>query len=380
MLRLLTCIALFASFALAHAELPNDPVGVVETLPESYPDSWVYAHDTNFFALSDGKVVIVDVTAENRHYKGSLPVGQFGSFLPSAKRSELYAAETFYSRRLRGERTDVITVYDKVNLSPIAEIPLPGGKRGQFVTFENTLQFLGDEKFLLLFNFAPAASVSVIDVEARKVVNEVQVPGCSMIYPTAKLSFASLCGDDVMLVSYLDKNGQLKEQKRTRKFFSGDDDPLFIFTGQVGNMLYFPSFKGMIQPVDMSRSTPKFKNSWSLLTDEEKNQNWRPGGWQIVTANEQGQLFVLMHRDGYNGSHKDGGSEVWVYDVNSGKRERRIELKNWGVSIEVTQGSEPRLVVTNADFDLDIYTINGTWQRLIGGNAFAMPMMLHAGK
>lgn len=370
---------LFANTALA--DLPNDPNNLVEKLPSSYPDTWVYAHDTNFFALADGKVVIVDVTSENHNYKGSLGVGQFGSFLPSSTRSELYAAETFYSRRLRGERTDVITIYDKENLRPIDEIVLPGGKRGQLVTYKGTLQFLNNEKFLLLFNFSPATSVSVIDIDQRKIVSEVQIPGCSMIYPTAKLSFASLCSDDVMLISSLNKDGTIKNQKRSKKFFSGDKDPIFAFNAMIGDIAYFPSFRGQLQPIDMSSATPKILPAWSLVTDNERAENWRPGGWQIITAHESGQLFVLMHKDGYNGSHKDGGSEVWVFDTNSKKRIKKFVLKNWGVSIEVTSGKSPYLVVTNGDYDLDIYSANdGKWQRVIGGRAFEMPMVLHAAK
>ena len=379
MKHLLTGILTVLLATTAFADLPNDPNNVVEKLPASYPDTWVYAHDTNFYALADGKVVIVDVASENRNYKGSLGVGQFGSFLPSSTRSELYAAETFYSRRLRGERTDVITIYDKVNLSPIDEIVLPGGKRGQLVTYENTLQFLNNEKFLLLFNFSPATSVSVIDIEKRKIVSEVQIPGCSMIYPTAKLSFASLCSDDVMLISYLNKDGTVKSQKRSKKFFSGDKDPLFAVTAMIGDVAYFPSFKGQLQPIDMSSATPKILPAWSLVTDNERAMNWRPGGWQIITAHSNGQLYVLMHKDGYNGSHKDGGSEVWVFDTTSKKRIRRLVLKEWGVSIEVTKGDSPYLVVTNGNYDLDVYSANdGKWQRVIGGRAFEMPMVLHA--
>ncbi len=364
-----------------QAELPVDPVGVIEKLPASYPDTWIYAHDTNFYSLVDGKVIIVDVASENRHYKGSLPVGQFGSFLASSKRPEVYAGETFYPRRLRGERTDVVTVYDKVNLAPIDEIVLPGGKRGQLVTFKGMMRFIGDESYLAVFNFSPAASVSIIDIEERKVVEEVQIPGCTLVYPSGELSFASLCGDDLMLVSHLNKDGTLKKQERTAKFFDADEDPLFAFNGRAGDRVWFPTFKGMVQPLDMSSAVPGIEAPWSLVTDREKQENWRPGGWQIVTAHESGRLFVLMHKDGYDGSHKGGGSEVWVFDTKKKKRIRRIELKEWGVSIEVTSGENPYLVVTNGSMNLDIYSANdGKWVRMIGGRAFEMPMALHAVK
>ena len=142
--------------AFSSAELPVETIPRVETLPSSYPDTWVYAHDTNFFSLSDAKVVLVDVAAENRNYKGSIPSSHFPSFLAATTRPEVYVAESIYSRRLRGERTDLISIYDKVNLAPIGEVVLPGARRGMIVTHKNTLQFLDNEKFLLLYNFTPA--------------------------------------------------------------------------------------------------------------------------------------------------------------------------------------------------------------------------------
>ena len=88
-----------------------------------------------------------------------------------------------------------------------------------------------------------------------------------------------------------------------------------------------------------------------------------------------------MHPDGTDGSHKGGGSEVWVYDVESKKRLNRMKLKEWGVSIEVTQGEQPYLVVTNGNMDLDVYSADsGEWIRLIGGRAFEMPMIIHAAR
>ena len=364
------------------AELPVETIPKVETLPSSYPDTWVYAHDTNFFALSDAKVIVIDVAAENRNYKGSVPSSHFPSFLAASTRAELYVAESVYSRRLRGERTDLITIYDKVNLAPVGEIVLPGNKRGMIVTHKNTLQLLDNEKLLLLYNFTPAASVNVIDIEKRELLAEVSIAGCTMIYPSKQRSFGSLCGDNTMLVSHLDENGKVKKQERTRAFFDADADPVFAKPAVIAGVYYFPSFKGMIQPVDMTGANPEIPTVWSLLQEQDKVENWRPGGWQIVTAHEASRrLFVLMHPDGTNGSHKDGGSEVWVYDVESRQRLNRITLKEWGVSIEVTQGEQPYLVVTNGNMELDVYSADsGEWLRLIGGRAFEMPMIIHASR
>ena len=366
----------------ALAELPVETIPRVETLPSSYPDTWVYAHDTNFFSLSDAKVVLVDVAAENRHYKGSIPSSHFPSFIAAATRAEVYVAETLYSRRLRGARTDLITIYDKDNLAPIGEVLLPGARRGMIVTHKNTLQFLDNERLLLVYNFTPATSVSVVDIENRAFVAEVSIGGCSMIYPSKQRSFGSLCGDNTMLVTHLDDNGRITEQARTAAFFDADADPVFAKPALINGVYYFPSFKGMVHPVDMNTAQPQMPGAWSLLQEQEQQENWRPGGWQIATAHEaSGRLFVLMHPDGENGSHKGGGSEVWVFDVNAKQRTNRMVLKHWGVSIEVTQGEQPYLVVTNGDMDLDVYAADtGEWLRFIGGRAFETPFSLHASR
>lgn len=375
-------LLLVCACAGGRAELPAESIGVVEALPPVHPDTWVYAHDTNFFSLNDAKVVLVDVAAEKRRYKGSIPSAQFPSFLAGTTRPELYVAETVHSRRLRGERTDLITIYDKATLAPVGEIVLPGNKRGMIVTHKNTLQFLNGEKWLLLYNFTPAVSVSVIDIDKRKILSEASIAGCSMIYPSGGRSFGSLCGDNTMLVTHLDQQGQVAKQERTSPFFNADDDPVFAKPAVIRGVHYFPSFKGRVHPVDLSGAEPNIREDWSLLDEQDRAGNWRPGGWQIATAHEASQrLFVLMHPDGVDGSHKGGGAEVWVYDAPSGQRLNRMVLKEWGVSIEVTQGEKPYLVVTNGNMELDVYAADsGEWLRFIGGRAFEMPMILHAAR
>lgn len=368
--------------AATQAELPVETIPNVETLPASYPDTWLYAHDTNFFSLSDAKVVLVDVAAENRHYKGSIPSSHFPSFLAATTRPEVYVAESVYSRRLRGERTDLVTIYDKVNLAPVAEVVLPGAKRGMIVTHKNTLQFLDNEKLLLVYNFTPSTSVSVVDIENRAFLAEVGIGGCVMIYPSQQRSFGSLCNDNTMLVTHLDEKGVISKQERTPAFFDADTDPIFAKPAVIDGVYYFPSFKGMVHPVDMNAADPGMLDAWSLLQEQDRQENWRPGGWQVATAHEaSGRLFMLMHPDGENGSHKGGGSEVWAFDVQSGQRLARITLKQWGVSIEVTQGDEPYLAVVNGDMDLDVYAADtGEWLRFIGGRAFETPFILHASR
>jgi methylamine dehydrogenase heavy chain len=372
------CLAAALAVSSSHAELPAEEIPNVAEISADYPQSLIFAHDANFDALLVGRVVLLDVALETHNYLGALDAAQFASFTQSATRNELYVAETFYSRGTRGERTDAVTIYDKGHLTPIAEIVLPGGKRGQMVSNRYTLQLVDNDRYLFLFNFTPAASVVMIDVESRTILSETQIPGCSLIYPTGKRGFSSLCSNGSMFTAQFDEKGQLSKQQKIPSFFSVDDDPLFDKPVYLKGTAYFPSYQGQMQAIDLSGDTPIVAPKWSLLTDAERDKNWRPGGWQIATVSGSGMIYVLMHSDGSEGSHKNGGSEVWVFDPSSKKRVNRFELKEWGVSIEITGGKDPYLVVTNGDMQIDVYNANsGKWLKMIGGAA-AMPFNLHA--
>ncbi|WP_417320577.1 amine dehydrogenase large subunit [Emcibacter sp.] len=374
--------ALCAAFiwpAAVQAELEIEEIPNVATLPSDYPAEWLFVADGNFNAMVDGKVVLMDVASENKHYKGSFGAAMFGSFLQSKDGKELYVAETFYSRGTYGERTDVLVIHDKENLAPVEEIILPGGKRGQFMPQKGSMQQTNDGKFVLLFNFTPAASVSVIDIAARKIVNEIPVPGCSMIYPTGKRGFSSMCGNGTMMSLVLDDKGQIAEQAVTGAFNNIDDNAMFMKMGLIDGVAYFPTFKGDVVPVDLSGKTAKNLPSWSLIPEEDKARNWRPGGWYLVADDKKGHLYVLVHEDGMEGSHKNGGSEVWVYDVKKKKRVQRIKLATWGISIEVTNSKKPQLAVVNADFRLDVYdAASGKFIRNIAVSDTATPFIMYA--
>lgn len=372
------CIGAAVFAQAANAELAAEKIPNVERLSEPYSENLLYVHDGDFKSIVAGKVVLLDVAASSHNYKGALDAAQFPSFIASRLKNELYVAETFYSRGTRGVRTDILTIYDKESLKPVAEIPLPGGKRGMTVTHRYTMQLVDDDKYLLLFNFTPAASIMLIDLEAREILNEIFIPGCSLAYPTGERGFSSLCGNGSMFTAQFDVKGKIIHQEKLKPFFSVADDPLFDKPVYVGKNAYFPSYKGQLYPIDLSDKSPQLKTPWSLLTAKEQADNWRPGGWQIATVDDSGLIYVLMHKNGIDGSHKGGGSEVWVYNPLTQKRLKKITLKNWGVSVEVTGGKTQYLVVTNAEMQLDVYRAkSGKWLKMIGDVA-AMPFSLHA--
>ena len=108
--------------------------------------------------------------------------------------------------------------------------------------------------------------------------------------------------------------------------------------------------------MEISSDSVTVKALWSLTKDDEKN--WRPGGMIPAVADSSGLGYFLMHPDGKEGSHKDGGSEVWVYDLTKGQRLSRMVLRNWGISLGTSGSGNNRLMlVTNAEMGVDVYRI-----------------------
>lgn len=359
--------------------LPEEPIPSVLTLPAKYPPTWFFAHDLSFYHILDGKVVILDAAATTQEYKGQIGAGQMATFVAAKTRPELYVAETFYSRRIDGERSDYLTVYDTATLAKIAEVELPGSKRGQFVTQKNAMQLTNDESKLLVFNFTPAASVTVVDVAGRAVLNEIPIPGCSLIYPTGASGFTTMCADGGMTTFMLDDTGAVASESRLKPFNDIDNNPMFMKTVAIGGINYFVTFQGTVQSIDMSGKAPKLGKAWSAVSKDDQAASWRPGGWQVLTADAAGRLYLLMHEGGAEGSHKGGGSEVWVMDPKKKSRLARLPLKTWAISIEATQSNPGYLVAVNANMDLDIYQLpDGQHLRTLGDQVAGTPFILHA--
>lgn len=360
------------------AEIPIERGQSVAELPADYPDTWMFAADANFYTLLAGKVVIVDVAADSHEYKGAIGAAQFATFVESATSGELYVAETFYSRGTVGDRTDVVTIYDKRSLQKTGEILLPGGKRGQYVTNKYAMQLVDEDRFLLVFNFTPASSVSVIDMETRRVLNEIPLPGCTMIYPSGPRGFSSLCGDGSMVSIQFDEQGKQASKHVTEPFFSVDDDPVFDKPAYIGDVAYFVTYKAQVHPVDLSNAVPKVLPSWSLVSTEEMAGNWRPSGWQVITGDDKDELYVIMQPDGFDGSHKSGGAHIWVANTESKTVVRKFQPKDEAFSLEFVSGDKPMLVATNVNMWLDVFSRDGDLIRSLSLGDTAMPLALHS--
>ncbi len=359
------------------AEVPADTLKV-ETLPSPPGKHWVYVMDVVFAHMSEGKIVLVD--ADRREVLGMISTGFLAGLAPAPDGKELYITETFYSRGVRGERTDVMTIYDPSKLAPVGEVVIPP-KRFIALTMPYGTVVTRDGRFLLQFNFTPATSVSVVDLKSRQFVGEIQAPGCTLIYPAAgDRSYSMICSDGKLLTVTLDEQGKLASQRMgEERFFDPDKESLNVAPARIADTLYFVSFLGMVHPLDTSRETPTAAPTWALLRAADRKGGWRPGGWQYVTANERlGRLYVVMHAKGRNGSHKDPGSEIWVYDVKTRARIQRIRAKSPVVSVLTSRDDAPLLYALGADGGLQIYDARrGTYKGSVAGVAETAMVMVN---
>ncbi len=322
----------------ARAQLPADQMTTL-TLPDPKPN-WVYILDTQFPANMLQKIWIMD--GDTRKILGTLFGGYQGNFEISPDHREMYMIDTFYSRGWRGDRTDVVTIFDAHTAMVLGEVVIPP-KRLLIVPKRNSTSVTPDGRFLLVANMTPATSVTVVDLKARKFLDEIETPGCAQVTATSNRQFFSMCADGSMLTVQLDDSGKEIAKKQSKPLFDPNTDPMFDQPAVVGSKVYFISYHGMVLPVDFSGPEASAQPAWSMLEDADKAQKWRPGGWQTVTFNaKSGLLYSLMHQGG-EWTHKQFGTEVWVFNAQTHKRVGRIKLKTPGYSIMVSNADKPIL-------------------------------------
>lgn len=311
-------VALAAAPAAAEPVM-DDPLGKVFSLPARPGAHWVWVGD-----LVLQRTALFD--ADTGGMLGMLSAGAgivAPAFSPDAR--EIYLPETYYSRGTRGDRTDVVTVYDATTLLPTAEIALPP-KRANYASAVASHAMSDDGRFLAIFNLTPATSVSIVDLRARATTAEIETPGCSLVYAVGDRRFLMLCSDGAALSVTLDEDGRELALERSATFFEPIEDPVIEKGVRVGARWYFVSFAGRVHAVDASGPALRFEEPWPLLDDTERRDGWRVGGQQpfaVHAASER--LFALVHEGG-EGSHKDPGPRVVVQDLRERKRVGDIAL------------------------------------------------------
>lgn len=332
-------LPLLAPVPVALAEIQPEQ-GRVEVLGSHEGQHWFWIWGNRAPSMIDGRALLFDDSGDMR---GQLDTGfWFNSLLPSPSRHELFAVETYFSRGTRGERSDMVTVYDPLTLKPKREIPIPP-KRINALGNTGLSVLSDDERFLLVLNYTPAQSISIVDLAADRFVGEVETPGCASIYPAGPRDFYSICGDGSFLHLRLDDRGGVVLKQRSQPLFDPLRDLFTTSASRIGDTWFFVSRENHAYAVRMTADELKVARSWSLVSEAERADDWRISGVQHTAVHaETDRLFVLMHQGGPE-TFQEPGTEVWVYDTQSGEKLQSIVMEEMSISLGVSPGAQPRL-------------------------------------
>jgi methylamine dehydrogenase heavy chain len=364
---LIVCLlAPWAAIAAGTAGVPVEKAAV-GILPDHSGKDWFWVWGNNAPSQVDGRALLFDGNGRNL---GQLNTGFWpNNLIPSRKRSELYSVETYFGRGLRGQRTDVVTVYDGRTLSPLREIAIPP-RRMNALGSTGLSVISDDERFLLVLNYTPAQSISVVNLAVGQFVTEFETPGCASIYPAGARDFYSICGDGSFLHVRLDDAGHPVLRQRTARMFDPVDDFLTTAASRNGSLWYFVSKQNNVYALQMTTAGVRRAARWSLTSAAERKDDWRISGVQHTALHRNsGRLFVLMHRGGPD-THQEPGTEVWVFDVKKQSRIESIKLEELSIAIGVSQGADPRLY--SVDFFWPMPTAAKLWIYLTKGESELM--------
>jgi len=340
----LATLALAGIFLSATASARSEfvpEIASVTTLPANAGEPWFWLNGSRIPSSTDGRAFLYD---EDGRALGQLSTGfWFTSLVNAPARDEIITVETYFSRGTHGERTDVVMIYDPATLSPKREIVIPP-KRINAVKDEGIVNLTEDERFLVVVNYTPAQSISIVDLDAGRFVEEVETPGCASLYAAGPRDFHAICGNGTFMHIALDDAGHVVSRRLSEKLFEPVDDFLTVNASRIGDVWYFVSRQGNVHAIRMDGATIERIGGWSLTTDAERADDWIISGFDHTAAHvASGTLYVLMHQ-GPPESFEETGTHVWAYDVSTGARIGEIAMEEFTIAISATQGDAPRLL------------------------------------
>ena len=358
-MRVITLITLCLTLAIpvAHAQIQPQTIQPSETMGE-LGENW-------FMSVGDNAGYVYDATTGEMHGLISLS-RRTPAVQPSLARKEFYAAESFYSRGSYGDRTDVLTIHDFENLSPIAEVEVP--KKITMLNFRAYIGLMSDGNHVGVSNLTPAQSVSIVDVANRSFVGEISTPGCSLIMPVANNDFLTICGDGTLMLVGLDGDGNETNRVRSDKFFKLEEDPIYDRPVETAAGWLIFTHAGKAYNVTTSGTQITVSSAFDIVSEEDAEEGWWPGGGQLATVHKDlGLFYVIMHQ-GERYSHHEPGNEIWVFGLESGRRIARVEFEvNVGAAM-VTQEAAPLLIVGDEEGETHVYdALTFTHERMIEG-------------
>jgi methylamine dehydrogenase heavy chain len=88
---------------------------------------------------------------------------------------------------------------------------------------------------------------------------------------------------------------------------------------------------------------------WPVSASLPDAAGWRPGGLQMIAYSAStGMLYVGMHPNGHEGSHKDPAKEIWKIDL--AKHKVMARGKSDGATcLQVSRDARPVLFAENGE-------------------------------
>ncbi len=354
-MRLLLSMAALAAAGVAMAgKAPADVAGVepdeftVESLPAPGPH-WLYVADVAWNNEIDARVRLLE--GDTGHQLGQVDAGFSPGVALSPDGRVLAVSTTYFARGGHGARTDVVEFNDTRTLSADAEVVLPS-KRAMVPPGTTSLGWSSDGRFLYVPFLTPASSLGVVDPRAHRFLGEIDTAGCALVIAHGPNLVSSLCDNGRLLTITLDEQGHESARALSEPFFDAEADPVFVQGVASPSGMLFLSFLGEVHEVDLPAGQPVIHAPWSLVTAAERG-HWRLGGTQVAALHfATHRLYVPVHV-GVEGSHKDGGTEIWVYDMASHQRVARwamAPLKLAAVTgVQVSQDAKPLLYAATSD-------------------------------
>jgi len=339
-----TLLCLAFAIPVANAQIQPQTVQPSETMDDP-GENW-------FMAMAGNASYIFDANTGDMHGLVSM-ASQSPGVRPSMARREFYSPASFYSRGSYGDRTDVLVVHDFENLSPVAEIEIP--KKITLLSYRAYTGMMSDGRHFGINNLTPAQSITIVDVQDREFVGEVSTPGCSLVLPVEDNGFLSICGDGTLMLIRLDANGRETNRVRSEKFFELTEDPIYDRPQRTNDGWFLFTNGGKGFNVTTSGNTIDISRAFDIVSEEDADENWWPGGNELATLHrDMGLLYVTMHQ-GERYSHFEPGTEVWVFSMARGHRIARIEFEVPVNQLLVTQEAHPKLIVGDKEGDTHIY-------------------------
>lgn len=344
--------------ALAAAQ-PGPPPSVPASLPEVSDVATLPPAGPHRLWLAGsfmGGAQVID--GDSGELKATIAGAALSNYAAGPGQRTVYVAESIWTKGVRGERQDMVSVYDGATLKLQTEIPLPSRAYLASIGQVFSLNAAGTRAYV--FSMQPAASEVVVDLVARKVLRTVDTPGCALAFAWGEEGLASLCGDGSLAIV---TTGAKPTVGHGKPFFDAERDPVFEEspTDPATGRTLFVTYSGIVHPVTLGPD-PRFDAPWSLQEAaglpraglENGDLAWRPGGSVMMAWHRaSGRLFVLMH-PGEHWSHKKPGEELWVVDVAAHKVLRRLPLEAPCSSVAVSQDEHPQIYLVTKGGDLSI--------------------------